>query len=96
MFCLVDSLVKKLEGGKRHQVRMSLSCLEILGTFGKPLYIQYTPESGILGSEDPLELATIVADNVNRLMDKDKKVQEKGVNVLAALAQTGEPLHYVL
>ena len=48
----------------------------------------YTPDSGILGSEDPLELASIVADNMDRLMDKDKKVQKKGVKVLAGLART--------
>ena len=89
-FSLVGMLVKKLEGGKRHQVRMSLSCLEILGTFGKRLYIQYSTHLTrvYLGSEDPLELATIVADNVNRLKDKDKKVQKKGVKVLAGLART--------
>ena len=88
VFDLVDILVKKLEAGNRHQVRMSLSCLEILGMFGQRLCIQYTPDSGILGSEDPLELASIVADNVNRLKDKDKKVQKKGVKVLAGLART--------
>ena len=32
---LVDILVKRLEAGNRHEVRMSLLCLEILGTFGK-------------------------------------------------------------
>ena len=46
--------------------------------------------------ENPLELAPIVADSVARLRDKDIKVQEKGVNALAALAQTGEPLRHVV
>lgn len=52
--------------------------------------------SNVPGMEDPLDLVPIVAESVNRLRDKDIKVQEKGVNALAALAQTGEPLHYVL
>ena len=29
-----------------------------------------------------------MADNMDRLMDKDKKVQKKGVKVLAGLART--------
>ena len=85
---LVNILVKKLEAGNRHEVRMSLSCLEILGTFAKCLYIRYISDSGILGSEDALELASIVTDNMKRLKDKGKKDQKKGVKVLAGLAQT--------
>lgn len=56
----------------------------------------YMTHSNVPGMEDPLDLVPIVAESVNRLRDKDIKVQEKGVNALAALAQTGEPLHYVL
>ena len=37
---IVDILLKKLEVGDRHEVRMSLICLDILGTLGKCLYLQ--------------------------------------------------------
>ena len=53
-FGTVPTLVKKLEVGKHHEVRMSLLCLDILGAFGICLHlhnsIRYTREGKSAGA----------------------------------------------
>ena len=83
---IIDILMKKLEGGNCHEVRVSLSCLNSLGTFEN--VCGSTTHSYVPGKHSPLGLPQIVADNVRRLKDKNQNVRKKGVKVLAALAQT--------
>ena len=85
---IVTILVKKLEGGNHHEVRVSLSCLDSLGAFenicGDITHLD------VPGKYSPPELSQIVVKNVHRLKDKNQNVRKKGVKVLAALARTCE------
>ena len=85
---IVTILVKKLEGGNCHEVRVSLSCLDSLGAFVN--ICSSTTHLDVPGKHNPLDLSQTVTESVSRLKDKDEKVRKKGVKVLGALAQTCE------
>ena len=85
---IVASLVKNFEVGDACKVRMSLICLDILGTCGECLHLRSS--LSVLREGNSLELTPVVSSNMARLTDKKEKVQKKGVKVLTALAQTGE------